>query len=105
SSRRRHTRFSRDWSSDVCSSDLTPVMAQLLSRPLDPRRSAPLPLAIERELRGTARLTWTFFETFVTAEHHYLPPDNYQEDPAPEIGTASCRERAVQRAETRQPPM
>src|SRR5690606_39499774 len=24
SSRRRHTRFSRDWSSDVCSSDLTP---------------------------------------------------------------------------------
>src|SRR5690606_9178117 len=25
SSRRRHTRFSRDWSSDVCSSDLLPV--------------------------------------------------------------------------------
>src|SRR5690606_40958880 len=25
SSRRRHTRFSRDWSSDVCSSDLTVV--------------------------------------------------------------------------------
>src|SRR5690606_40546372 len=24
SSRRRHTSFSRDWSSDVCSSDLTP---------------------------------------------------------------------------------
>src|SRR5690606_40729088 len=24
SSRRRHTRFSRDWSSDVCSSDLGP---------------------------------------------------------------------------------
>src|SRR5690606_39338688 len=26
SSRRRHTRFSRDWSSDVCSSDLTRTM-------------------------------------------------------------------------------
>src|SRR5690606_40196165 len=26
SSRRRHTRFSRDWSSDVCSSDLAPWM-------------------------------------------------------------------------------
>src|SRR5690606_40514190 len=26
SSRRRHTRFSRDWSSDVCSSDLLPPM-------------------------------------------------------------------------------
>src|SRR5690606_40782603 len=25
SSRRRHTSFSRDWSSDVCSSDLLPV--------------------------------------------------------------------------------
>src|SRR5690606_40662681 len=27
SSRRRHTRFSRDWSSDVCSSDLRAAMA------------------------------------------------------------------------------
>src|SRR5690606_39308113 len=27
SSRRRHTRFSRDWSSDVCSSDLEPKSA------------------------------------------------------------------------------
>src|SRR5690606_41159795 len=27
SSRRRHTRFSRDWSSDVCSSDLTTMPA------------------------------------------------------------------------------
>src|SRR5690606_41202984 len=26
SSRRRHTRFSRDWSSDVCSSDLRPSL-------------------------------------------------------------------------------
>src|SRR5690606_764331 len=28
SSRRRHTRFSRDWSSDVCSSDLPPVLVR-----------------------------------------------------------------------------
>src|SRR5690606_41206392 len=28
SSRRRHTRFSRDWSSDVCSSDLCPLDCQ-----------------------------------------------------------------------------
>src|SRR5690606_41135883 len=33
SSRRRHTRFSRDWSSDVCSSDL--CTAQMLSIPVD----------------------------------------------------------------------
>src|SRR5690606_40246533 len=36
SSRRRHTRFSRDWSSDVCSSDLRGVrfrIAATLQRP------------------------------------------------------------------------
>src|SRR5207302_6198867 len=27
SSRRRHTRFSRDWSSDVCSSDLNSILS------------------------------------------------------------------------------
>src|SRR5690606_40781309 len=30
-SRRRHTRFSRDWSSDVCSSDLIPVQTEFLA--------------------------------------------------------------------------
>src|SRR5690606_40379610 len=30
SSRRRHTRFSRDWSSDVCSSDLTNSFTSVL---------------------------------------------------------------------------
>src|SRR5690606_40836325 len=33
SSRRRHTRFSRDWSSDVCSSDLT--IAERVRQKLD----------------------------------------------------------------------
>src|SRR5687768_18153297 len=33
SSRRRHTRCSRDWSSDVCSSDLTEQGAQLSGNP------------------------------------------------------------------------
>src|SRR5690606_10736773 len=37
SSRRRHTRFSRDWSSDVCSSDLAAERRQQVAsqRPLD----------------------------------------------------------------------
>src|SRR5690606_40071823 len=30
SSRRRHTRFSRDWSSDVCSSDLIPDTVEMV---------------------------------------------------------------------------
>src|SRR5256886_7874650 len=37
SSRRRHTRFDCDWSSDVCSSDLGPQRAVLLAAP-DQRR-------------------------------------------------------------------
>src|SRR5690606_40880242 len=32
SSRRRHTRFSRDWSSDVCSSDLMVFLCQKIQR-------------------------------------------------------------------------
>src|SRR5205809_2415374 len=43
SSRRRHTRCSRDWSSDVCSSDLVAVPAERMGDPGDhelPARAA-----------------------------------------------------------------
>ena len=36
-----------------------------------------------RALRLVARRTWRYFETFVTAADHMLPPDNFQEDPKP----------------------
>jgi cyclic beta-1,2-glucan synthetase len=36
-------------------------------------------------LRLVARRTWRYFETFVTAADHMLPPDNFQEDPKPVI--------------------
>jgi cyclic beta-1,2-glucan synthetase len=32
-------------------------------------------------LRRIARRTWFFFETFVGPEDHWLPPDNFQEEP------------------------
>ncbi len=38
-------------------------------------------------LRGTARKTWHFFETFITAQENWLPPDNFQETPAPVIAS------------------
>ena len=38
-----------------------------------------------RALRLVARRTWRFFETFVTAADHMLPPDNFQEDPKPTV--------------------
>jgi len=33
-------------------------------------------------LRNLSRKTWAFFETFVGPEDHWLPPDNFQEQPA-----------------------
>jgi cyclic beta-1,2-glucan synthetase len=36
-------------------------------------------------LRLVARRTWRYFETFVTAGDHMLPPDNFQEDPQPVV--------------------
>lgn len=45
--------------------------------------------ALEEEDRALARLvarrTWKFFEAFVGEEDHWLPPDNYQEDPRPVV--------------------
>jgi cellobiose phosphorylase len=38
-------------------------------------------------LRHTARQTWHWFETFVTAEENWLPPDNFQEIPTPTIAS------------------
>ena len=35
--------------------------------------------------RLIARRTWRYFETFVTAADSHLPPDNFQEDPAPVV--------------------
>jgi cyclic beta-1,2-glucan synthetase len=34
-------------------------------------------------LRLIARRTWRYFEAFVSAEDHALPPDNFQQDPQP----------------------
>jgi cyclic beta-1,2-glucan synthetase len=35
--------------------------------------------------RHVARRTWHFFETFVGPEDNWLPPDNFQDDPAPMV--------------------
>jgi len=61
---------------------LSPVIAWWVSRAPRPDQSS-LSNAESESLRLTARRTWHFFETFVTAEDHMLPPDNFQEDPRP----------------------
>ncbi len=63
---------------------LAPVLAGYLSRPVSEEQ----PVLTENQilfLHKTARKTWSFFEQFVTAEEHWLPPDNFQDEPTPKI--------------------
>ena len=47
--------------------------------------ATPTSVAETSTLRLIGRRTWRFFETFVTADDHNLPPDNFQEDPSPVV--------------------
>src|SRR5690606_40735823 len=89
SSRRRHTRFSRDWSSDVCSSDLLSLMFEP-GDPPETRYNATLLNAVMGNLLRNA-LHYTeegFIRLTLTANGFVV------EDSGVEIGRASCRERA-----------
>jgi len=57
-----------------------PAIAWWISRPL-PRQSVVLDAEQSLFLQKLARKNWAFFERFVTAEEHWLPPDNFQEHP------------------------
>jgi len=63
-----------------------PWIAWRISQPID----SAAPNLSETQLtflRRTARKTWYFFETFVTAQENWLPPDNFQEVPVPTIAS------------------
>jgi cyclic beta-1,2-glucan synthetase len=62
-----------------------PVFAVRISRILPDASRLSLSAVDADELRGVARRTWRYFESFVTAENHMLPPDNFQEEPRPVI--------------------
>ncbi len=66
---------------------VAPALARFISLPRVARPAAPLSDDQARALRLIARRTWRFFETFVTAEENFLPPDNFQETPKPNIAT------------------
>ncbi len=61
---------------------LSPAVARWTSLAAPVSILSPVSDADARSLRLIARRTWRFFETFVTAEDHMLPPDNFQEEPA-----------------------
>jgi cyclic beta-1,2-glucan synthetase len=62
-----------------------PLVALRISLPPRLTDLEPLSAGESHDLRLIARRTWHFFETFVTSEDHWLPPDNYQEDPKPTV--------------------
>ncbi len=64
---------------------LSPAIARAISLPPLDKHVEQLDSDEATELRLIARRTWRFFTTFVVAQDHYLPPDNFQEDPAPVI--------------------
>ncbi|KAA0019959.1 glycosyl transferase [Salinicola corii] len=65
---------------------IAPLIALWTSRaPADTTDNLRLSPPQARALRRIARRTWQFFDTFVTADSHALPPDNFQLDPKPVI--------------------
>jgi cyclic beta-1,2-glucan synthetase len=62
----------------------SPVIAWRISMPLA-RSEARLNPDQTAFLHKLSRKTWAFFETFVGPEDHWLPPDNYQDHPAPAV--------------------
>lgn len=67
---------------------VAPLLAFQLSKPVPSSR--PELEASDREyLRTVAKATWRYFETFVTAEDRWLPPDNVQFESAHQAGGPS----------------
>ena len=57
------------------------IAKQISSPPPKPKLIKPLRKKDIQYLRLSGRRIWSFFSTFVTAEDHFLPPDNFQETP------------------------
>jgi len=68
---------------------ISPLYAQAVSRPFDIDHQKPVTAEQRENLLLTARQIWHFFATFVKAEDHHLPPDNFQEEPTPVLAHRS----------------
>ncbi|HEV7681940.1 MAG TPA: glucoamylase family protein [Pyrinomonadaceae bacterium] len=61
---------------------VSPFIAHVISALRPPERKL-ISAEDAQFARQVARRTWRFFEAFVSADDNWLPPDNFQEDPAP----------------------
>ncbi|GHD11235.1 GH36-type glycosyl hydrolase domain-containing protein [Tianweitania populi] len=59
----------------------SPAFAWLISRSAHSEDRLEVSAEDKLSLRVVARRTWLYFETFVTPGEHFLPPDNFQENP------------------------
>src|SRR5256886_3452412 len=82
SSRRRHTRFDCDWSSDVCSSDLRLIVQNTLAA-----------VQMLDELRDTAAVMEFVFLDRIDSLISELDGKALVQERQFKIGRASCRER------------
>ncbi|MFZ1468481.1 MAG: glucoamylase family protein [Paracoccaceae bacterium] len=64
---------------------IAPLVAQTASRTLESSDALSIRPADVTALREVARITWRYFEEFVTVESNHLPPDNFQDHPAPKL--------------------
>src|SRR5215831_15794064 len=64
---------------------LSPAVARWISRPVATRPPDELGADARQRIAAATRRSWRFFETFVTAEDNWLPPDNFQDDPRPVV--------------------
>ena len=71
----------------ACAWAVAPLVARLISMPKAVLATAGLTPDQARALRLIARRTWRYFETFVTPEENFLPPDNFQETPKPIVAS------------------
>src|SRR2546426_7295350 len=92
SSRRRHTRFQGDWSSDVCSSDLGYTAVLLVARGQRTRRLWVIEGTIDYGT-GNRWRRYRLSSCVMARSHSRRTTSQIPSSPRGEIGRASCRER------------
>ena len=66
---------------------VSPAIAWYVSQSAETEDRLFVPDDVARDLRLIGRRTWRYFDTFVTPEQNYLPPDNVQETPVFTVAT------------------
>src|SRR5947209_16048008 len=97
SSRRRHTRYWRDWSSDVCSSDLTvaPPAQVAPDRNIPDELAAVCLAALEKDPARRLPTVAAFAARIADYRRHAVAVELAAKGRGLQIGRASCRERGV----------